>query len=282
MQPTPEFRGHCAPSVPPAGASVSVIEPERTRRALRPVPMLAFVKRGSVQSPEIVRYVGGPIERESSRQSLLLAAAGAAQRWLPMTRWSRLMGRVGAPPATWRGERIEELPLRWATIERAQGRQGDRRPPAGSSRGSRRCLAEATRGTVDASPVRRSPGCGGDRSPPGRERRRTILGGSCLVAGAARCADRRTGRARVHGDHGVPGPWRACSRRGRVDAASVGLGRAVRGVSASRLDCVEYRLERPVVRRSPQHLDRGRIGESGEQREEGRLTEDQLVRDRGG
>ena len=46
---------------------------------------------------------------------MLLALAAAAQRWIPMPRWSALIGRPTAVPAAWKGQRIEVVPLRWAS-----------------------------------------------------------------------------------------------------------------------------------------------------------------------
>jgi len=46
---------------------------------------------------------------------VLLTVASAAQRWMCMPKWSRVLGTATAVPAGWRGERIELLPLRWAT-----------------------------------------------------------------------------------------------------------------------------------------------------------------------
>lgn len=77
----------------------------------------------------------------------LLSVAAAAQRWVAMPRWSRVIGRVGAVPSEWRGQRIEVLPLRWATA-------GERKVVKAIRSASRivpwepKCLAQATAGQV--------------------------------------------------------------------------------------------------------------------------------------
>ncbi len=64
-----------------------------------------------------------------------------------MPRWSRLLGGIGPAPDNWRGERIEELPLRWATVE-------ERKVVKAVQSASRmvpwtpKCLAEATAGQL--------------------------------------------------------------------------------------------------------------------------------------
>lgn len=78
---------------------------------------------------------------------VLLGAAAAAQRWAPVPKWSRVLGTATAVPAEWRGERIEMLPLRWAT-------SSERKVVTAIHRASRtvpwkpKCLAEAAAGQL--------------------------------------------------------------------------------------------------------------------------------------
>lgn len=77
----------------------------------------------------------------------LLLVAAAAQRWITMPRWSRVIGHVGAVPSEWRGQRIEVLPLRWASASERKVvkavRSASRLVPWAP-----KCLAEATAGQV--------------------------------------------------------------------------------------------------------------------------------------
>lgn len=78
---------------------------------------------------------------------VLLSAAGAAQKWVPMTLWSGVLGQHGEVPDSWRGQAVESLPRRAQSevemrIARAI-RRGAQRLPWHSS-----CLAEATAGQV--------------------------------------------------------------------------------------------------------------------------------------
>jgi hypothetical protein len=64
-----------------------------------------------------------------------------------MTRWSWVLGRAGAVPDSWRGQRIDVLPLRWASGAERKVVQAittaSRIAPWNPS-----CLAEATAGQV--------------------------------------------------------------------------------------------------------------------------------------
>lgn len=77
----------------------------------------------------------------------LLALAGAAQRWVPMVRWSALLGQHQRVPDSWLDGRIVALPVRAATpVEsRVAGaiRRGSRRLPWEPT-----CLAQATTGQI--------------------------------------------------------------------------------------------------------------------------------------
>jgi hypothetical protein len=79
--------------------------------------------------------------------ALLLAAAGVAQRAVPIVRWSSVLGRPAAVPEGWRGQRVAALPARAATrTERAVAvavRGAARRLPWKPT-----CLAEATAAQV--------------------------------------------------------------------------------------------------------------------------------------
>jgi len=98
----------------------------------------------------------GPLERFRRRWShrlrvleavVLLAAAAAAQRWVPMPRWSGVLGRPAAVPADWHGQAITDLPVAAATVDELHTVRAVRR----ASRlvpWSPRCLAEATAAQV--------------------------------------------------------------------------------------------------------------------------------------
>jgi len=78
---------------------------------------------------------------------VLLAAAGAAQRWVPMPRWSQVLGRVTPVPPQWLGRRNPALGVRVADVE-------ERRVAVAVRRAARAlpwrptCLAEAVAGQV--------------------------------------------------------------------------------------------------------------------------------------
>lgn len=78
---------------------------------------------------------------------VLVAAAAMAQRWIPMPRWSGVLGRAAAVPATWQGHSIEVLPVRWASAEELAVaravRAAARRLPFTPT-----CLAEAAAGQM--------------------------------------------------------------------------------------------------------------------------------------
>jgi hypothetical protein len=87
---------------------------------------------------------------------VLVTVAAGLQRWVPMPRWSGLLGRPAAVPAAWNGQRITRLPLRWANVP-------ERRVTRAVRSACRvlpwepRCLAEATAGQVLLRQLR-SPG----------------------------------------------------------------------------------------------------------------------------
>lgn len=78
---------------------------------------------------------------------MLLVLAAAAQRWVPMRRWSWVLGRTAAVPESWRGARIESLPVRSASLAEQRVLRAVRRASA-LVWWSPRCLAEATAGQV--------------------------------------------------------------------------------------------------------------------------------------
>lgn len=51
---------------------------------------------------------------------VLLCIFGAAQRVVPMPRWSRALGRVGHVPDSWRGKKIDRLPIRSSSLTEAR------------------------------------------------------------------------------------------------------------------------------------------------------------------
>lgn len=77
----------------------------------------------------------------------LLTLGAALQKWVPMTRWSSLLGQVGPVLEEWHGESVAWLPVRAAdVVERRVAlaiRSGNRWLPFHAS-----CLAEATAGQV--------------------------------------------------------------------------------------------------------------------------------------
>ena len=78
---------------------------------------------------------------------VLLTATGAAQRWLPMPRWSRVLGQPGPVPAAWQGREVTALPV-------AFGSHLELRVASAIHRGSQilpwtpSCLAEAATGQI--------------------------------------------------------------------------------------------------------------------------------------
>ncbi len=78
---------------------------------------------------------------------MLLVAGAAAQKWLPMPRWSFVLGKHGAVPESWRGQRVVRLRAAAASL-------GERRVAKAILRGSEwlpfepTCLAQATAGQV--------------------------------------------------------------------------------------------------------------------------------------
>jgi hypothetical protein len=78
---------------------------------------------------------------------VLLTVFGVAQRAVPMRWWSRVLGRMAAPPASWGAERVDHLPARVGSrlewhVARAVRRAGRALP------WSPTCLAEAAAGQV--------------------------------------------------------------------------------------------------------------------------------------
>ena len=78
---------------------------------------------------------------------VLVSAAAAAQKWVPMPRWSALLGRQAAVPDQWRGQTVETLPV-------AAGSLTERRVAGSVRRASQllpwepTCLAQATAGQI--------------------------------------------------------------------------------------------------------------------------------------
>ena len=78
---------------------------------------------------------------------MLLTVTGAAQRWLPMPRWSRVLGVAGPVPSTWRGQEVAALPVAFGSVVEfrvgsAIARGGQLLPWTPT------CLAEAATGQV--------------------------------------------------------------------------------------------------------------------------------------
>ena len=48
--------------------------------------------------------------------AFLLTAASAAQKWVPMPRWSRVLGVAAAVPGDWQGQRVEGLSTSAASV----------------------------------------------------------------------------------------------------------------------------------------------------------------------
>lgn len=75
----------------------------------------------------------------------LLTYFGFAQRFVPMPRWSRVLGDVGSIPNDWMGKKVERLPMRSASL-------AETRVARAVARASRAlpwtptCLAEAAAG----------------------------------------------------------------------------------------------------------------------------------------
>ena len=102
-------------------------------------------RRGTVQRGIARRRWRGRARVAEAATLLLLASA--AQKWVPMTRWSRSLGQHGEVPADWRGERVARLPYRPTSatehyVARAIARASDRLPYEPT------CLAQATAGQV--------------------------------------------------------------------------------------------------------------------------------------
>jgi hypothetical protein len=79
--------------------------------------------------------------------AVLLCAAAAAQRWVPMPRWSPVLGEPGGVPDAMRGPAGDGIPARAATTAEARvgsaiARANQRLPFEAS------CLAQATAGQV--------------------------------------------------------------------------------------------------------------------------------------
>jgi hypothetical protein len=78
---------------------------------------------------------------------MLLGLASIAQHWIPMPRWSSILGKAAAVPSAWQGEPIDALPLGSATPAEAKAvkaiRSASRRVPWKPT-----CLAEATAGQL--------------------------------------------------------------------------------------------------------------------------------------
>ncbi len=77
----------------------------------------------------------------------LLAAAGLAQRAIPMRYWARVLGRPAPPPEAWMGVRVGSLPVQAATLEEARAGRAVRRA-CRALPWKPTCLAEAAAGQV--------------------------------------------------------------------------------------------------------------------------------------
>jgi len=79
--------------------------------------------------------------------AVLLTASSAAQRWIPMPRWSRVLGVATSVPDDWQGQRVEGLSTTAATLIEyrvaSAVRRGARLLPWTPS-----CLAEAAAAQV--------------------------------------------------------------------------------------------------------------------------------------
>lgn len=78
---------------------------------------------------------------------VLVGVAAAAQKWVPMPRWSPLLGRQAAVPDQWRGQAVETLPVAAGSLTESR--------VAGSVRRASQllpweptCLAQATAGQI--------------------------------------------------------------------------------------------------------------------------------------
>lgn len=83
----------------------------------------------------------------TSEAIVLLSLAAAAQKWVPMTRWSRVLGGAEEPPAEWQGAAVKAIPSRAADLTERRVASSVRRAghllPFDPT-----CLAEATAGQV--------------------------------------------------------------------------------------------------------------------------------------
>ena len=78
---------------------------------------------------------------------VLTTVATAARRWVPMPRWSWVLGRAAAVPDQWRGRSVTRIPVRASDpIERRVARAVER--AAELLPGEPSCLASATAGQV--------------------------------------------------------------------------------------------------------------------------------------
>ncbi len=93
--------------------------------------------------PDLVARVRG--KARTAQALTLLVAASAAQKWVPMQRWSRVIGTAGQTPEEWRGKKVVSIPQRSGSLT-------ERRVAASIRRASQAlpweptCLAQATAG----------------------------------------------------------------------------------------------------------------------------------------
>ena len=78
---------------------------------------------------------------------VLLTVFGAAQRWVPMRRWSGVLGRAAAVPPAWLDQRIATLPVRAGSVAERQVLVAVQRA-ARALPWTPTCLAEAAAGQV--------------------------------------------------------------------------------------------------------------------------------------
>jgi len=110
---------------------------------------------------------------------VLLTLSAGAQRWVPMPRWSAILGRTGAVPDSWKGQPITRLRHRSASMAEARVAHAVHRAAA-MLPWEPRCLAEATTAQVllrqlgqpGVVVIGLRPPDGGDRDRGDRDRNR--------------------------------------------------------------------------------------------------------------
>ncbi len=106
------------------------------------------------------RAGGSTLRRWRGRLAIVEAAlwitvASVLRRWVPMPRWSGLLGRATGVPAAWSAQAVTRIPVRSSdAVERRVARAVER--AAELLPGSASCLATATAGQVMLRTRRRS------------------------------------------------------------------------------------------------------------------------------